>query len=261
MIYDLQKASISKRLSAYLFDFIIFLILLTGIAALISAVTGFDSKVDELQACYGYYEEKYGIDLNKMNEYNLLTEAERENLSEEEKANYSEAIKEFSADERLKKADAAVTNTVILMISMSFLLSYLILEFAVPLFLKNGQTLGKKIFSVALMRDDFVKVSPMMMFVRTVLGKYTIETMVPVFLLIFFLSTFDIISLIVVFLLLVFELVLFFRTKTHSFIHDIISYTVAVDLQSQMIFDTKEELIAYKNKIHAESVNDSSANS
>ncbi len=261
MIYDLQKASLSKRISAYLFDFIIFLVLLTGFAALISLITGFDAKLADSQEHYAYYEEKYGIGIDEMNAYNALTDDERENLSNEEKENYKAAIEEFAADEELRRADTLVTNIILIMISMSFLFSYAILEFIVPLCLKNGQTLGKKIFSIALMRDDGVKASPVMLFVRSILGKYTIETMVPVFLLVFFFMTYDIIPLFVILILLIFNAVLFFRTKTHSFIHDILAYTVAVDLQSQMIFETKEDLIAYKNKIHAESLSESSSDS
>ena len=53
-------------------------------------------------------------------------------------------------------------------------------------------------------------------------------------------------------LIFVFQLGLLIKTKTNSCIHDVLAYTVAVDMESQMIFDTKEDLIAYKNKIHAE---------
>ena len=54
--------------------------------------------------------------------------------------------------------------------------------------LKNGQTIGKKIFGLAVMQTDSVRVKPIAMLIRTLLGKYTIETMAP--LLIIFLILF-----------------------------------------------------------------------
>ena len=38
-------------------------------------------------------------------------------------------------------------------------------------------------------------------------------------------------------------------------IHDAIAGTVTVDIASQLIFDTAEELMEYKKKLHAEAVN------
>ena len=63
--------------------------------------------------------------------------------------------------------------------TLSTLIAFLLLEFAVPLMLKNGQTLGKKIFGVAVVRVDGVKVSPVMVFARGILGKCTIGTLAP----------------------------------------------------------------------------------
>ena len=41
-------------------------------------------------------------------------------------------------------------------------------------------------------------------------------------------------------------------SRTNSAIHDMMAATVAVDLNSQMIFESEAELLAYKNKLHAE---------
>ena len=43
-------------------------------------------------------------------------------------------------------------------------------------------------------------------------------------------------------------------TKTNSCIHDLLANTVAVDLSSQMIFDSVDAMNEYKKKIHAEQV-------
>jgi uncharacterized RDD family membrane protein YckC len=151
-----------------------------------------------------------------------------------------------------------VVNLTLVITSIGILLGYLLLEFAVPLMFKNGQTIGKKIFGIALMRNDGVKINTVMLFVRTVLGKYTIETMIPVLIIIMtFFGSAGIVGLAVLLLIGVLELVMLCITKTRSCIHDLLAYTVAVDMQSQMIFESPEALLEYKKKLHADVVADS----
>ena len=256
MIYDLQKASLSKRLSAFLFDFVVFLIIAVGAALACSAVIGYDDRLEELDGyCneyYAAYEEKYGVRME-------LTNAEYLELTDDEKAAYdaaqSELEAEMSKDQRITDATVMLFNMTLVITSLSLFVAFLICEFVIPVALKNGQTLGKKIFGIALVRDDCVKVTPVMMFVRSVLGKYTVETMVPIFLIVLtFAGGAGIIGLAALVLLLAYNVVLFVRTKNKTFIHDLLAYTVAVDIHSQMIFETKEEMVAYKNKIHADIV-------
>ena len=106
------------------------------------------------------------------------------------------------------------------------------------------------------MRIDGVKISPVILFVRTILGKYAVETMIPVFALIsiFVLGTATIVTLALLFVLLVAQIALLIFTKENALLHDILAGTVTVDFASQMIFDTPEDLLEYKKKLHAESV-------
>jgi uncharacterized RDD family membrane protein YckC len=133
--------------------------------------------------------------------------------------------------------------------SLSVLVAYTILEFAVPLLLKNGQTIGKKCFGVALMRKDGLKVTPFMMFARTILGKYTVETMIPILLLgsgVAFMGFPVTIAGLVIALV---PAVVCLATRNKTAIHDLMACTVAVDLSSQMIFNTVEEMEAYHEDI------------
>ena len=50
------------------------------------------------------------------------------------------------------------------------------------------------------------------------------------------------------------QVALVITSKTNSTIHDHMAATVAVDLASQMIFDSPEALMDYKKKVHAEKV-------
>jgi uncharacterized RDD family membrane protein YckC len=138
-------------------------------------------------------------------------------------------------------------------VSLSFLFSYLILEFIVPLLFKNGQTIGKKIFSIAVMRVDGVKVNGVILFIRSIIGKYTIETMIPVIILLMMrFGVGSYVTLGVIVLIGLFQIVLLIATKTNSVIHDVLSSTVVVDFQSQMIFDSVEAKQEYQRKIHSE---------
>lgn len=250
MIYDLQKASMWKRISAFMFDFILFLTVFVGIALLLSAVTDYDGNIASLEAVYDKYEKEYDIVLGgEPDGYDTMTDEEKKAYDER----YAQAENAFQQDAEGIRLSSKLMSATLLILAIGLFISYLISDFIVPLILGNGQTLGKKIFGICLMRDDGVKISPVMLFVRAILGKFTVETMVPVFLVILVLvGGAGIIGLLSIVAIFVFDVVLIVKTKTNSTIHDMLSYTVVVDKESQLIFETKEAMIEYKNKIHAE---------
>lgn len=246
MIYDLQKASILKRASAFLLDFILLCILVTGFAFGMSALTGYDGYNDRLEAEQKQYEEQYGVSFD-------ISQEEYGKLDDAQKKTFDDAQKAFSEDEEVLYLYNMQINLILLISSVSILLAYVVLELIVPLCLKNGQTVGKKIFGIALIRTDGVKLSTLALFARTILGKYTIETMVPLFIaLMTLLGSMGLTGTLVLLLMLVLQIGLIIVTKTNSAIHDVLAATVAVDIASQMIFDSEEAMIAYKKKIHAE---------
>ena len=246
MIYDLQKANMWKRISAYMFDFILLCVLVVGMALLLSGILGYDNYIGRLEESYDLYEEKYGISLD-------ISAEEYEKLSDEKKATYEAASDEFAKDVNVITTYNMIANLTLIIATFSILISYLLLEFLVPMLFKNGQTLGKKVFGIAIMRVDGVKVTPFMLFVRTVLGKFTIETLLPVLLIIMILfNVMDFVGLVVIVTLAILQIAVIIATKTNSAIHDLLSATVAVDMASQLIFDSPEELIAYKKRVHAE---------
>lgn len=247
MIYDLQKADLWKRISAGIFDFIMLGIVAVGIAWGVSAILDYDSYTDGLNACYERYEQEYGIDLD------IIGTEEYDKLPKEEKAKYEAADEKFKVDEEALYYHNMLINLMIVIIVISVLISYILTEFVVPLIFKNGQTLGKKIFGIAVMRYDCVKVTPLLMFVRTVLGKCTIETLVPIMMLIMILAgTGGIFAILLVAILLIAQIVLVLVTRERTLIHDIMAQTAVVDLNSQMIFDTPEALLEYKQKLQEE---------
>lgn len=246
MIYDIQKASMWKRMSAWLLDTILLLVLAVGFGALISFLTGYDGYSEQLLAGYDRYETQYSVEFD-------VDQQQWEAMSEEEQTRYTEAYEAMLADKEVMHAYNMVVNLMLTSVSFGFLIAYLVLEFAVPLLLKNGQTLGKKVFALALMRSDGVRITPFMLFVRTVLGKYTIETMIPVLVvLMIFFGTVGLIGPTIVLILALIQLILLAVSRNNTAIHDFISHTVVVDLSSQLIFDTPEDLLAYKQRVAAE---------
>ena len=245
-MYDFQRASMWKRISAALFDIILLSIVVVGSAFLLSLALNYQGNYEEFDAIRKTYADANGVDLSKA--YSFLTE--------EELVNYSAFEEALSSDATAIKIYSLLINYTFIIVSFSILIGYLLMELLIPLLFKNGQTLGKKIFGIAVMREDGVRISSTLLFVRTVLGKYTLETMIPVliFLMILFYAMNPIIGLGVVAAILIAQAVLLIATKTRSLLHDKLSHTVTVDFSSQLIFDTPEELLAYKQRIHAEQV-------
>ena len=247
-MYDFQKANMWKRISAALCDLIALAIVVVGIALLLSMVLGYDGYSVRLEEISNSYAEEYGVDLD-------ISPTDFEALGEEERARYEAADKAFAADSEANYVYGMIVNLTLIIITFSILVAFLLLEFLVPLLFGNGQTLGKKVFGVAVMRVDGVKLSPVLLFARTVLGKYTVETMIPVFIIIMIaLGLMGIFGTVVVLGLLLLQLVLLITTKARTPLHDKLAHTVCVDLASQMIFDSPEALLEYKKRIHAEQV-------
>ncbi len=248
MLHDLQKASMWKRASAFIFDFILIAILSVGIILLLSSLLGYDGYTDKLEGIYDKYEQQYKVDFD-------LSPEEYEKLNDDEKAIIDDAYAALTSDEEMLNTYYMIISLTFLMITIGILVAFLVLEFTVPLLFKNGQTLGKKVFGVAVMRVDGVKINAPILFIRSVLGKYTLETMIPVMtvILIFF-DAIDLAGIVIIGILTLVQLAMLIVTHTNSAIHDMLSSTVAVDMASQMIFDSRDEMLEYKKRVHAESV-------
>ena len=72
------------------------------------------------------------------------------------------------------------------MVTIGVAISIMITDFVIPLFFKNGQTVGKKVFGLCLVKKNSVRIKNVQLFVRTLLGKFAIELMVPLYIIIMF---------------------------------------------------------------------------
>ena len=246
MNYDIQKASIGKRISAFLFDGILTGIVIVAVAWLLSAILNYNSYSENLEKAYETYENQYGINFE-------ISQEDYAALPEDKRADYDAAYAALVEDTDAMYNYNMVINLTLLMITGGVLLGIMLIEFVVPMLLGNGQTLGKKIFGIALVRQDGVKLNTMQLFARTVLGKFTIETMLPVYMLIMiFFNAIGVIGLIVIAGIGLLQLILLAVTRNNQLLHDLLAGTVAVDMASQMIFKTTDDLIAYQKKVAAE---------
>lgn len=249
MKFDIQKADFWKRISAALFDFIILMMVVVGIAAGFSAIFRYDYYLGIVDDIKNEYCEEYDIDLD-------ISQEDFDALPKEKQQAYEDADMEFSKDPRVQIGYKMLVTLTVTIVTCSILLAYIILEFIVPILFKDGRTLGKKIFGLAVIRTNGVRLKGQAHFIRSIIGKCTIEILAPVYILLMFLfkmvGGIGLIVLALFALLQVFSLI--YTRNTRSAIHDLISDTVVVDMASQMIFENEEEMMAYKTRLHAEEV-------
>ena len=87
MITDLQRASLLKRLSAYILDVIVLVVLASGFAWVLSALMHYDTYNTMLEDRYAYYEAEYGVSFNiTLEQREAMTGQEQENFLAAEKA-------------------------------------------------------------------------------------------------------------------------------------------------------------------------------
>ena len=246
MATDLQKASIWKRTAAWLFDGILLGILAVACGVLISFLLGYDAHSARLEEAYAKYEQQYGVVFEiSLEEYEAMTEIQREN--------YDTAYGALIADEEAMYAYNMMISQTLVILSVSAVLAVAVIEWLIPLKLGNGQTLGKKIFGLALIRNDGVQLNNLQLFTRSMLGKCTVETMIPMLIiLMIYWGTMGVMGTLILFALFFGQLACVLFTRTNSAIHDLMAGTVVVDYASQTIFKTTEDLIAYQKKVAAE---------
>lgn len=316
MIYDVQKASVTKRFAAFLLDIILIACLAVGFMALIAVICDYDGHCDKYKnsittvqdAVIEKYKTVFGIDLAiSEDDYNNLTEEEQKQFKEyslsasedinalllgnekyddvfaeikgiviknfetENDLTYDISEEDYNAlDEKTRKKYDSINGRIdsignankvytkesplvlsftLMITTIGIFLSVFVLEFVFPLFFKNGQTIGKKVFSIAVMHTNGVRVRPFSMFVRSILGMYVFEIMVPVLvgIMIFFNILNLIIGICVLVAIVILQMAVYIATRntSKSFLHDLMARTVVVDLSSQMIFDSEEERIEF----------------
>ncbi len=246
MAHELQKANLWKRIAAWLFDGILLCILAVAFGVLLSALLGYDGYSDAFDRAYADYETRYGITFE-------ISQSDYEALPETQRENYDAAYAALIADQEAMDAYSRMLSLTPVILSIGILLAVILWEFVIPLWLGNGQTLGKKIFGLCLVRIDGVRLNTLQLFTRSILGKYAVEIMIPVLIvLMIFWGTMGVMGTAMLAALTLGQCVSVLVTRTNSAIHDLMAGTAVVDYASQTIFKTTEDLIEYQKKLAAE---------
>ena len=219
MTTDLQKASLSKRIAAGILDAMLLCVLAVGFMSLLFNLLGYNDHSAALKQHYERYETQYGISFD-------ISEAEYKELPEDQQKNFDAAYQALINDDDVLYTYNLLINLTLLITTFGILLA---------------------------MRTDGVQITPLQLFIRTVLGKFTVETMIPVYIIIMVLfNSIGIFGTGVLLILLLAQAVSMIVTRTNSMLHDLIGGTVAVDIASQKIFRSTDDLIDYQKKIAAE---------
>ena len=285
-MFELRRIGIVKRASALLLDAILLAVLTTGFMFIISLICNFDHEQDlyvEYATEWEDFDNNYVETVAGYYGYTYESEGDERVMKKDgEDYPYASVIKEFAESEgnfdydkpnadkmaeayRIYQGMASLEelygqtryyfSLLFMMISLGVLLSYLVLEFILPIIFKNGQTVGKKVFGICVVRQDCVKISVLSLFARTLLGKFAIETMFPILLIFLFLfGGLSWLAIVLFAALTILNVTLFFVTKNRTPIHDILAVTAVVDMKLQMIFESEEELIQKKTLQAKESV-------
>jgi len=163
-----------KRAFAGAIDVLLIAILTVFIAMPMSKLTGFESARADVGAVSARIKEESGISAD-------LTPQEYQNLTDEQIQKYEAGwIEYFNEEENIRTYNRMVVGSYLTVLG-SILVAVLILELAIPLFLGDGQTLGKKMMGLVVIRMSGEQVDTLGIIARALLGKYLVEIAVPVF--------------------------------------------------------------------------------
>ena len=251
MYYDIQKAPVTKRIGAFLLDFMLMVIVIVFATSLVASALNADEHAQKMKdlaentkANIAVYEEKYQQKLD-------ITEEEFNAMTDEEKIAYNEAMAKMFEETGLTKLENKIVSLYILAITCGALIAILLTEVLVPALMKHGRTLGKRAFGLAVMRKNCVKIHPVQMVARALLGKFTICLMFPIYAIVFYgLNSMP--GKVILVVVLGAQLIAMGVSKNNAAIHDLIVGTTVVDYDSQMIYENEEELQAAIEKDKAE---------
>ena len=258
MSVSVQKADVWKRFSAYLFDIVIVFTIAVSAMVFFMSFSSYHESAEILNQETARYQQQFeqetGVKLNiTKEEYNNLSEAEQKIYDE----TYEKFNKELAQKKEIQDAYQKIIYSLIVCGSLGLLVGNLAVYFVVPLFLKNGQTLGKKCFGLAVVRSNCVKMSTPILFIRCFVGQYAIETMFPVFLIsMTILGQLGIVGLATLIAFVILQIGVMVSSATNSCIHDLLSDAIVVDIASQFIFDSYDELIEHEKAVALEKANE-----
>lgn len=264
-IYEIRRAKVFKRIAAFIFDALIFLILWSGIFILSETLsTGYQATTKiYAEKCFehnlsheieledgtkGYQvwtltdflKSEYAPTNCRIPEDSDMSKLE---ISEDCSKSYDDFMAKnneaFGKDKEAIKAYSDLLIYRLSFYSIATLLSILILNFAVPMLFKNGQTIGKKIIHIAVLSNNGIRIKNWQIFARAVLGVFAIEIM-PFMLYLAAPGAFGY-AFTLAAIVGIINLFLFVLTKNRTMIHDFIAGSIVIDLDTTVVIGSLEE--------------------
>ena len=100
-VYGIEKASMLKRISAYILDAILTVILASGFVFAISAIINYDSYYDKMNQYYDEFEEENGFSFNMFSK----NEDELNDKEKQIKEISSKALEDLTEEEKQIKEE------------------------------------------------------------------------------------------------------------------------------------------------------------
>ena len=226
-IFEPHRASQVKRAAAYLIDLILFLVVFTGVLYLVSIIIGFQDSLDKLNAMM----EQYQV---CEDENNPVCIQNWENFNKDSTAVYY---------------SNKTIELLLIVFSVSVIVTNILYELIIPLCLKNGQTVGLKVFNLGFIDNEGVKVRPIQVFVRFLFGKTIVNILIPFYSFLFYTMYGGLPGMIaglLAFGIPVMNILLFLFGPKKCGFANLIGGVFVVDLEDTYIFENKEELIKMK---------------
>lgn len=228
---EINKAPMWKRFSAFLIDGIIAISIFLGVTLLINKITNVD-----------YYKETYLTYREHFYEENKDLIDNASTTEDYNKINNLYGIYYLDNPE-MKESYLNELRYTLLSWSVGSVVAVTLVEFVAPIIMKNGQSVGKKIFKIGVIKKNGVRFNNVNLLIRGILGKLTVETLIPVILIYSFIYTSNVLlSALTIFLIIIGELILLFATKNKTFFHDLIGSSVVIDLSNQKIYESIKEI-------------------
>lgn len=219
----LVKANLTKRAIAWLLDTILLVLVSVSLYSIVLEVTDYDDYAVQLENYYAQYEQMYDTSFD-------ISEEEFYEMTNQEMENYEAAYNALMADENAMALYSKMIWMVLAMLGISSFLGYAALEFVIPMLLGRGQTVGKKIFSLSVVKVDGEDLGVVGLLLRTFVGKFLIETMFPVMMVVLMMfGSVGLVGPVLVLVLVVLEIVVMVRTQSNSMVHDLLANSVTVE--------------------------------
>lgn len=230
-IYTPRNASLVKRAASFLLDVILLMIAFVGFLFLFSAVFNYDEINNALDKIYL----DYGVMIP-----NESTEGYKFCNIEEESC--LQAMQLLDKEPTFQQLFIQRQRILIIMPVLSILLALLIFSFIIPLILKNGQTIGKKLFQIGYVSKSEVRIRPIQLFIKFLFGEFIINGVMCILGLYYIFWGNGFVGIFLIFAVLIGNVVCFGLTKNKTFLADGLANMFPIDMQEQMLFDTIEEL-------------------